>query len=192
MVRGPSPVARATATVSLLWRVQDPRSWTTRPARFGHQGEDWRNNAWSLVVENNGLPNADGQVAGTARFLMPNGPHHWLKRGARFTLFEGEDILADGVVEEVAPRLDIARQTWGGGDQPLFAAALGALREMGAKRKRHWWGVGGSQEITHEEWKTKRGTLILEAETYIGLTVSGPDDLVAELVGLFGAGARCG
>jgi hypothetical protein len=69
-------------------------------------------------------------------------------------------------------------------DRSRLAAVRRALREMGAKRKRHWWGVGGSQEITHEEWKTKRGTLILGAETYIGLTVSGPDDLVVELVGL--------
>ena len=47
-------------------------------------------------------------------------------------------------------------------DRSLLAAVRRAMREMGAKRKRHWWGVGGSQEITHEEWKTSSGNVFAD------------------------------
>lgn len=70
------------------------------PARFDHQGEDWTSNAWSLTITTEGVPDAEGQQVGTARFLMPEAPHDWLSVGRRFTLFTSEP-LAEGLVERV-------------------------------------------------------------------------------------------
>lgn len=71
------------------------------PARFHHQGDDWKENAWTLMVEVEGVPENDGRQYGVARFLMPTAPHDWLSEGERFTIFEGPLALADGAVVEV-------------------------------------------------------------------------------------------
>jgi len=70
------------------------------PARFDHQGEDWTNDAWSLVVDVEGVPDAQGYQVGTARFLVPGAPHVWLSEGKRFTLFEGRLALAEGEIKQ--------------------------------------------------------------------------------------------
>jgi hypothetical protein len=36
-------------------------------------------------------------------FLVPDAPHDWLSLGRRFTLFEGELALAEGIVECILP-----------------------------------------------------------------------------------------
>lgn len=93
------------AKVRLYWLVTAPTGKSSRgrrfstPARFEHQGEDWTRDAWSLVIDTQGKPDAQGQQFATAKFLFPNGPHNWLVPGKRFTLFEGELALAEGVVE---------------------------------------------------------------------------------------------
>ncbi|HZF97191.1 MAG TPA: hypothetical protein VEY92_02910 [Pseudoxanthomonas sp.] len=53
-----------------------------------------------------------------------------------------------------------------------------ALRAMGGSMRGTDWGMGGSQELS--EWKIScaEGILILTAETYFGLQVAGPRDLV--------------
>ena len=63
-------------------------------------------------------------------------------------------------------------------DRKVKRAATWALRKIGARRKRGWLGFAGSQEIAHTEWKIGRETLVLEAETFLGLTLSGPDEIV--------------
>ena len=69
-------------------------------------------------------------------------------------------------------------------DRRTIDAAQWALKEIGAKRQSKSWGVGGSQEISREEWKAAEGVLVIESETYLGLSVSGPEDLVAQIAQL--------
>jgi hypothetical protein len=75
----------------------------SRPARFDHQGDDWTDDAWSLVVDVKGRPNIQGKQDGTARFLMPTAPQEWLSVGKKFTLFEGRTPVAKGEVKRVSP-----------------------------------------------------------------------------------------
>jgi hypothetical protein len=96
-----------TAEVLLHWLVSGPSNHSPRgqrfslPARFDHQGEDWTKDAWSLVVDVEGVPDAEGHQAGTVRFLVPGAPHDWLSEGRRFTLFEGRVALAEGEIRQV-------------------------------------------------------------------------------------------
>ena len=57
--------------------------------------------AWSLVVDVEGVPDTQGYQVGTARFLAPDAPHDWLSEGKRFTLFEGRLALAVGEIRQV-------------------------------------------------------------------------------------------
>lgn len=54
-----------------------------------------------------------------------------------------------------------------------------ALRMAGARRVGHWWGLGGSQEITRWTFEVDDAHRTVEAETYIGLTLSGEGAAVA-------------
>jgi hypothetical protein len=95
-----------TAKVLLHWLVSDPSNNSPRgqrfslPARFDHQGDDWTSNAWSLVVDVEGIPDKQGHQFGTVRFLVPDAPHDWLSEGKRFTLFEGRLALAEGEIKQ--------------------------------------------------------------------------------------------
>ena len=97
-----------TVKISLRWLVdapagQSPRGQRfSRPARFEHQGEDWTNNAWSLVINTEGVPDAKRQQSATAKFLVDDAPRDWLGVGRRFTLYENIPI-AEGVVEQILP-----------------------------------------------------------------------------------------
>jgi hypothetical protein len=64
-------------------------------------------------------------------------------------------------------------------DRDLRAALLAALLESGATLKYRWCGVGGSQEVVRE---TGRGILTVETETYIGLSIEGPEATVTPIV----------
>jgi hypothetical protein len=95
------------ARIILHWLQQGAANHSPRgqhftlPARFEHQGDDWIEDAWSLVVEVDGVPESNGQQYGIARFLMPTAPQDWLTAGKEFTIFEGELALARGSVVEV-------------------------------------------------------------------------------------------
>ena len=69
-------------------------------------------------------------------------------------------------------------------DDHAIGAAKWALRELGAERATKSWGLGGSQAISTEELKPAGRVLVLEGEAYAGLTIRGPDDLVARVVEL--------
>jgi hypothetical protein len=58
--------------------------------------------------------------------------------------------------------------------QKTVHAAGGTMSEVS-------WGVGGSQEITTYEIVLPTGSLIATAETYVGLSIRGPDHLVQEV-----------
>jgi hypothetical protein len=66
---------------------------------------------------------------------------------------------------------------------------LGAtLRACGYAVDSRSWGVAGSQELSTWNVTGPRGVLLVEAETYIGLTVTGARPLIDELKNAF-AGA---
>lgn len=58
-------------------------------------------NAWSLVVDLDGIPDSDGSQVGTVRFLMPEAPNDWPREGKRFFLMEGPLALAEGEITQV-------------------------------------------------------------------------------------------
>lgn len=96
---------RHTVDVLLHWLIENPSGHPPRgprlslPTRFDHQGKDWTCNAWSLVVEVKGIPDATGYQMGTASFLVADAPHNWLREGRRFVLFEGQIAVAEGEVK---------------------------------------------------------------------------------------------
>jgi hypothetical protein len=77
-------------------------------------------------------------------------------------------------------------------DTTLFARLGAALRSLGYEFENSSWGVAGSQELTTWHATSSVGTLAVEAETYVGLSVRGPKMLVAALQGRFAAMARQG
>ena len=70
-------------------------------------------------------------------------------------------------------------------DQMLFLQLGSALRKLGYNLGTSWHGVGGSQDICHWVVVSPAGQLTVEAETYIGLSVSGPPELVAQVRAFF-------
>jgi hypothetical protein len=66
-------------------------------------------------------------------------------------------------------------------DGPLIARIRQFLTEFGFKQVDYWNGLVGSQEILHWEYSNPEGRLVLEAETYIGVTIEGPGPLVKKI-----------
>ena len=66
-----------------------------------------------------------------------------------------------------------------------------ALREAGGSVQAPTWSVAGSQELSTWHVTFPRGSVEVTAETYCGLRVSGPKELVVRLQELYrGTGAR--
>ena len=75
-------------------------------------------------------------------------------------------------------------ETWVVGAEyegPQFGKLGRALRELGYAPLPPEYGVGGSQEIRTWRAVGPLGELVVEAETYIGLTLSGPKLLVGSV-----------
>ena len=91
-------------TAQLTWLKFAPDGSAPRPgkfsvpAKFDHQGEDWRGNSWSLVVEKNQTLNARIPQNVEVHFLAEDAPVDWLVRGRKFTLYDGADPLAEGEI----------------------------------------------------------------------------------------------
>jgi hypothetical protein len=66
-------------------------------------------------------------------------------------------------------------------DETVSTRLRAAIESLGYKPKSQWWGVGGSQEITHVELVGSGGRIEVEAETYIGLTVKGEANAIAAI-----------
>jgi hypothetical protein len=66
-------------------------------------------------------------------------------------------------------------------DDTVREALRDVLLELGASKVDVSWGVGGSQELETAVVKIDGRELIVEAETYIGLTIAGDDDLVTSV-----------
>jgi hypothetical protein len=78
----------------------------------------------------------------------------------------------------------VPREIWNASaeyDQVVATRLRSVLDALGYRAQTKWWGVGGSQEVTHVELSGPRGRIEVEAETYVGLTVSGDVDAVAEI-----------
>jgi hypothetical protein len=58
-------------------------------------------------------------------------------------------------------------------DLAVTNALLKVLRDMGAEEVSRNWGVAGSQEVNTLEFTLKGRPLTVEAETYVGLSVTG-------------------
>lgn len=67
-------------------------------------------------------------------------------------------------------------------DEALRDAVLAVFAELGAPLTRTLDGIGGSQEVVVMEAKVDGETIVVEAETYIGLTISGEKQTVERLV----------
>ncbi|HEY8574434.1 hypothetical protein [Phenylobacterium sp.] len=71
-------------------------------------------------------------------------------------------------------------------DRSLRECTRRALKEAGGKRVATKWGVAGSQELDAEEWSFGAAKIVLEAETYTGLSLSGPEDLLRQIATALG------
>lgn len=66
-------------------------------------------------------------------------------------------------------------------DVAIRDALLAVLREMDAKEGSHRWGVVGSQEIGTAHFTLGEHSLTVEAETYIGLSITGDQATVGAI-----------
>jgi len=67
-------------------------------------------------------------------------------------------------------------------DLALTNLLLDVLRELGAEEVSRNWGVAGSQEINTLQYKLDGTPLTVEAETYIGLSLSGEEPVIRSIV----------
>jgi hypothetical protein len=75
-------------------------------------------------------------------------------------------------------------ETWNAGpeyDNAIQRRLKTVLHDLGYRPSDQWCGVGGSQEISHWRFTGALGDLTVEAETYVGLTITGPDVAVSEV-----------
>ena len=84
--------------VKVTWLAPEAGGRSARPtgesyatiARFPEDGPEWPDGAWTVVLDFETPPSAQGNVSfGTARFLMPEAPQHRLRPGGSFQLHEG-------------------------------------------------------------------------------------------------------
>lgn len=66
-------------------------------------------------------------------------------------------------------------------DDSLFKSLGEALRALGYRLESERSGVAGSQDISHWELVGPDGSLVVESETYVGLSVSGSSELLSAL-----------
>ena len=66
-------------------------------------------------------------------------------------------------------------------DERLRKATMAVLKEMGAVVTRQWRGHAGSQEVEVLKVTIHGQALVIEAETYMGLSVKGEQKLVEEV-----------
>lgn len=66
-------------------------------------------------------------------------------------------------------------------DDALRGALRDILIRLGAKGLAHDWGVGGSQELETAEVQVGADRVVVEAETFVGLSIHGPAELVERI-----------
>jgi hypothetical protein len=73
-------------------------------------------------------------------------------------------------------------ETWTAGaehDETARSRLRAVVESLGYRAKEQWLGIGGSQEIAHVELVGPGGQIEVEAETYVGLTVTGDSQAIA-------------
>ncbi len=63
-------------------------------------------------------------------------------------------------------------------DEALRHAVMAELAALGATVEAHQWGLGGSQIIQTTKLRLGKDSLVVESETYVGLSISGPARVV--------------
>jgi hypothetical protein len=66
-------------------------------------------------------------------------------------------------------------------DPSTRSAFADAIKELGGIESDHSWGVGGSQEVTTCNITFPNGTIHVEEETYMGLKISGDEEIVEQI-----------
>jgi hypothetical protein len=66
-------------------------------------------------------------------------------------------------------------------DASVRGALKSVLAELGAQSTRRDWGMGGSQEVESLDVIIGERHLKIEAETYVGITVTGPVKLIEQI-----------
>ena len=72
-------------------------------------------------------------------------------------------------------------------DKALRHELFEVLTELGAQIEARQWGLGGSQILETAKVSLGRDTLVVEAETYVGLTLAGEARLVDRVAALLAA-----
>jgi hypothetical protein len=67
-------------------------------------------------------------------------------------------------------------------DEALRHAVMAELAALGATIEAQQWGLGGSQIIHTTKLRLGKDTLVVESETYVGLSLSGPARVVDRVV----------
>jgi hypothetical protein len=66
-------------------------------------------------------------------------------------------------------------------DEKIFQRLGAALRALDFGLGEEWRAVAGSQDVSHWELHSPAGSLVIESETYVGLSVRGAAELVQRL-----------
>jgi hypothetical protein len=69
-------------------------------------------------------------------------------------------------------------------DPEVWSAVLQALKDLGATELGKTWQAAGSQELQRVEARLRSRTVIVEGETYGGLSITGESGLIAEITAL--------
>ncbi|HYP89636.1 MAG TPA: hypothetical protein VEQ59_15820 [Polyangiaceae bacterium] len=74
-------------------------------------------------------------------------------------------------------------------DDALRHTLMAELAAMGATIEGHQWGLGGSQIIQTTKLRLGKDTLVVESETYVGLSIAGPARIVDRVASMLPAAA---
>jgi hypothetical protein len=66
-------------------------------------------------------------------------------------------------------------------DEAAFRRVGASLKQLGFEVQENWNALAGSQDISHWELSSPIGALIVERETYVGLWVEGPAEVIDRL-----------
>ncbi|MCZ4432168.1 hypothetical protein O3S81_20885 [Agrobacterium sp. SOY23] len=66
-------------------------------------------------------------------------------------------------------------------DQHLRATIMEVMRQLGASFESRNWSVAGSQEIETVQARLAGHEITIEAETYIGLSITGDENTISEI-----------
>ena len=66
-------------------------------------------------------------------------------------------------------------------DEVLREVLMTVLKQMGGRPQSKEWGLGGSQEFRTLKVGIRNCDLLVESETYIGLSITGDEALVEEI-----------